>query len=217
MTGSQPPSNSTGVPTDVIVDIGLSDVPYPPDLEHSWGMAVASTRVTGLATADLVDRRVRVRAARGLLAHTQYIVTLSTNLHSFAGKPLQNAAQVKFVTGAGPAGGGTAPTLITLRGDVLPVLTESGCANCHSNAQGPAAAGLELDTPEGVLAAIGKAPALPGAPPLITRGSHPQSYLMWKALGLPHTAGHQAPDGIALPHDPARTLADWIDQGAQDN
>lgn len=217
MTDSQPASDSTDVPTDVIVDIGLSDVPYPPDLERSWGMAVASTRVTGLATADLVDRRVRVRAARGLLPHTQYIVTLSTKLHSFAGKPLQNAAQVKFITGAGPAGGGTSPTPRTLSGNVLPALAESGCTNCHSNVQGPAAAGLELDTAEGVLAAIGKAPALAGAPPLITRGSHAQSYLMWKALGLLHTAGHQARDGIAMPHDSARALADWIDQGAQNN
>jgi hypothetical protein len=102
----------------------------------------------------------------------------------------------------------------TLAGDVLPALAASGCTSCHSNAQGPAAADLVLDTADGVLAGIGKAPALFGAPPLITRGSHAQSYLMWKALGLAHTAGHQARDGIAMSHDPARVLADWIDQGA---
>jgi Big-like domain-containing protein len=207
---SRPPIGATGVPTDVIIDVGFSDVPYPPDVPAAWQLNVAGLRVTGLAFPDLVDKRLRVRAARGLMMHTQYTLTIKTSLHSFAGRALQNKAEITFVTGNSPAGGNPSGTPKTLSGDVLPAL--ASCSMCHS-ADDPMGA-LDLSTAAGVLAAIGKQPALIGSPPLITPGSHPQSYLVWKALGLPHTSGHSARDGIMLSHDQARVLADWIDQGA---
>ena len=210
VVGSNPAGGATGVPTDVVVDVGLSDVPYPPDVPHAWLLNVAALKVTGLATPDLVDKRVRVRPARGLTPHTQYTLTLSGNLHSFSGRALQQPAKVTFITGEAPSGGNPTGTPRTLSGDVLPAL--ASCAMCHNG--GASGGNLDLSTAAGVLAAIGRAPMLTGAPAIITPGNHPQSYLMWKALGLPHTAGHSARDGIVLSHDQARVLADWIDQGA---
>jgi hypothetical protein len=210
---SNPLNGATGVPTDVIVDVGLSDVPYPPDVPISWLLNVAALRVTGLATPDLVDKRVRVRAARGLTPHTQYTLTLSAHLHSFGGRALDQPAKVTFITGEMPSGGNPTGAPRSLTNDVVPAL--ASCAMCHTGGAG--GGNLDLSTAAGVLAAVGKPPMLTGAPAIITPGSHPQSYLIWKALGLPHTAGHSAGEGIVLPHDQARVLADWIDQGATSN
>ena len=210
---SHPAGGETGVATDVVIDVGLSDVPYPPDLPQSWLLSVAAGRVTGLATADLVDRRVRVRAARGLMEHTQYVLTLSTDLHSFSGRALAQAAKISFITGTMPGGGNPTPTPRSLTADVLPAL--ASCAMCHNG--GASGGDLDLSTAAGVLAGIGRPPMLTGAPAIIVPGSHPESYLMWKALGLPHTGGHSAHEGIVLPHDPARVVADWIDEGAPNN
>jgi hypothetical protein len=202
----------TGVPTDVTIDVGLSEPPYPPDLSAAWTLRTAGVRVTGIATADLVDRRVRVRAARGLYAHLRYFFTLGAALRSFDGAALAPGVELDFVTGEGPAGIAPAPP-VGLRARVVPALaapcTASGCHDARTRAEQ-----LDLSSAAGLLDAVARtARDLPAAT-LVVRGSHAESYLVWKALGLGHTVGHRTP---TLPHDAARALADWIEQGALDN
>ena len=212
VTDSNPQNLAQGVPTSVVIDVGFSDVPFPPDLAGSWTLASFAVRYTGLARADLVDRRVRVRAARGLEVYWEYTLTLAPTLHSFAGVALPGKATVDFVTGGGPGDAVTDPPARALAADVLPALAGCASASCHTHSA--SADGLDLETAEGVAAAVGRSSRDQPGSALVVPSDHAQSYLVWKALGLPHTVGHQEP---ALSHDAARVLADWIDEGARND
>src|SRR5207237_10862500 len=99
MTDSIPMDRQRDVPTAVIIDVGLSDVPFPPDLPGAWSLAAAGLRYTGFARADLVDRRGRVPAARGLQQFWQYTMTLTSGLHPFARGPLKKATRTVITGG----------------------------------------------------------------------------------------------------------------------
>jgi len=208
-----PPPGDRSVPTDVVIEVGLSDVPYPSDLPGAWTLSTSSLRVTGMGRTDLPDHRVRVRAARGLLPYIQYTFSISSKLHSFAGAPLAPSAPLVFQTGDTPEGPPPAPPQRHVA-DVVGAFAAAGCAggSCHEPDQ--PAEGLDLSSASGVRAAIGRASIGHPGSVLIVPGDHPDSYLVWKAMGLPRTLGHSAVDFPPLGHDAARVLADWIDQGA---
>ncbi|HJZ85821.1 MAG TPA: Ig-like domain-containing protein [Polyangia bacterium] len=207
---SSPSYGDTGVATDVIIEVRFSDVPYPPQLDGTWLLSTPGVRVTGTARVDLVERSVRVRAARGLQPYLEYTLAISTDLRSFAGAPLKQAEKLLFFTGGGPGPPPPPPTLRKLGAEVLPALAVCAASGCHASATG--VAGLDLESAAGVLGAVSRSARGQPDSVLIVPGSSAASYLLWKALGLAHTFGHRTP---ALAHDPARVLADWIEQGAQ--
>jgi hypothetical protein len=213
VTSTEPPSNAIGVPTNAIVDVGLSDVPWPGDLARAWNLHTGGIHVTATASIDLVDRRVRVRAARGFEPGWQYSLELTPALHSFAGAPLQGIDQLSFTTGRMPSAPSPPAAPVSLVEDVLPALDQCAQRGCHDTQT--SAGELDLGTAAGALGGVGRRSLYAPSATLIVPGSHAQSYLVWKALGLPRTVGHRSPQVPPLSHDDARRLADWIDAGAR--
>ena len=86
--------------------------------------------------------------------------------------------------------------------DVQPIFT-ANCVGCHKGANAPA--GLQLDTPAGVLQGS-------SSEKVIVPGSARQSVL---AERISDTTGNQMPPGGPLTKDQIAIITNWIDQGAK--
>jgi hypothetical protein len=184
----------------------------------------------GADTLALTTGQISVDAARqvDLLACTvslapQALLTAdlgyqaqASGLYGFGRDPLAAPVTVGFTTGSTTVDA-TPPAAVTTEEVVREILVPR-CASCHDDHYPPG--GLSLGSEAAVNATLLGAESFyrTGAP-LVSRGSHARSYLMWKVLGLPGIAGQAMPPdgewgggsqcGTSDP-DLAR-LARWID------
>lgn len=94
---------------------------------------------------------------------------------------------------------------ISFRNDIKPIFQARGCLGCHGGS-----GGLFLDTVPNILTTGDHAP-------VVVPGNSSGSILI-KKLGTPPPFGSRMPlGGQALPSAEIQRIAQWIDEGAQDN
>ncbi|MDP3277631.1 MAG: hypothetical protein Q8Q09_20785 [Deltaproteobacteria bacterium] len=159
----------------------------------------------------------------------EYVLTVSDQLRSWDGISLANPQmfRIRFVPG-----GGASPPMVSLRGEVMPVLLRAcGASACHGGTE--PVMGLSLDRAEGILStAVGVASRQHESPTGSQERSDPQwagllrvvpfepeqSYLLYKLLGQGPIRGAAMPRGAARLTGPELDLVQrWVLEGAQDN
>jgi hypothetical protein len=104
-----------------------------------------------------------------------------------------------------------APNLISYMNDLIPLLTEKGCVDCHSGSFGEGS--LRLESVADVL----RGDSAHG--PVVRRRDGPGSILVRKVLANP-PFGSRMPlgcTGACLSDLQILVISDWIDQGTRDN
>jgi hypothetical protein len=224
-----PESNAVGVPTDVTIRLALNDYPDPATLGGpTLGLTTGVFFYVGTYGVDLLDRAVYFRPDINLLPDLGYTVTLQAGLRSLHGCPTELAYR-NFRTGDGPANPPPPPPPPAFT-DVLAIFAQH-CSGGACHRQAPAdgggcltapAAGLSLCDSDARAALVAVPSREVSSLELVHPRDSARSYLMRKLVPappdggpMPTVIGQREPPGPPLGDADLRTIAAWIDFGAE--
>jgi len=211
-TSTTPAAGAVGVPIDAPVDVFFSRPIDAPSLDRTdFRLFSGRSEFAGTIEVDLLESRVRFTPSaplRPLLRHQAWI---SDRLRGLDASTLASPLVFEFTTGE-QTGGAPAPRPAVSAADVQPIWQRS-CTACH----GPPVpvAGVDLSS---IAAAERTAVGVASSASALLRvapGDHARSYLMRKLIGSLGFVGLPMPPTDLLPAAQLRTIADWIDSGAE--
>lgn len=227
LVSTQPSPDQSDVPRNADIVLRFSDFPDPATLFYPWvSIGPRSDPVPFTSEVRLVDREVRFRPHRPLLAQTEIVVTVSRRLHALSGRPLGNSFRMVFRTGFAllpDAPVAIAPRLAELAGPSGIFAQRCAQAGCHRRDEaGFAAAGLDFAQDPRSLREHVLSDRRGGLDALrwVDVGRPEASYLLRKLLAAQPEAFVRI-TGSAMPlaqpplsSDALRTIETWIRMGA---
>ncbi len=206
-------------PVDQALTISFSDRVAPSSLTTSnivlseEGHAPPRLRLR----QDLARCTVTVEPREDLAPGALYRLTVSTDLLSWSGKRLGEDSSLSFTTGQGRIG--AIPRSPISSHMVQQRIFDHHCGCCHAPDQGTYSQVLALDAASVVNQPSRQRPGMV----LVSPGSHDESYLLHKILGLPGIDGEpMPPEGMSCEEpwpthrfcgqadEDLQLLADWI-------
>ena len=211
-----PTHGEEGVPLNAGLTFTFDDTVFPDGVSgDTIRLSAGGSTVGASRWVNLLDCSVTLRPHAPLEQLLMHRVEVE-GLRGFHTSPLAAPVSVGLTTGDATVEvpSDPAPTLDEL---VTGIFTER-CASCHSAHLPPG--GVDLSSVEGAaVSLVGRPSELwPGATHVVP-GSHANSYLMWKLLGLPGVFGDPMPPEGDWPSDRScgtpdadlRRIAAWID------